>query len=415
MKTDTYTGYTEYLQKKHSVQESKIPWYIHWVKKFMKYQANNSDQSQNESIRIYLQNLAKNYEPWQVEQAAAAITLFVHYLNKCNSEQQAINLRSWPKTLAQMKSELRVQNKSYRTEKTYLYWIHDFSIWLNNKAPYLLNSDDVRKYLTNLTVNRNISFATQKQAFIAILFLFRYVLDKEIKGLESVVRARTSRKLPVVLSFQEISAIFQYLPQEYRLMCRIIYGGGLRLSECLELRIKDIDIPNESIMVRSGKGNKDRLTLLSRSIIPDLENHIKQVRLLFEADRQEDKPGVPLPFGLQKKYPQASTEWCWYWVFPSLRISVSPLSGQPGRFHIFPSSLQHAFHSALVKSGIAKKAGIHTLRHSFATHLIESGYDIRTVQELLGHSNVSTTMIYTHVATKNKLSVISPLDTIGAI
>ncbi|WP_321992544.1 integron integrase [Marispirochaeta aestuarii] len=402
--------YINYLQKYHKIKENHLTWYLHWVKKYINYWNNDKNYLKDDSIRRYLQFLADRYEPWQVEQAATAIRLFVHYVNKKENSAKPQKPGDWPEVLDKMKSELRVQSKSYRTEKTYLYWVRDFSRWRSPRNPDRLGSDDVRAYLTHLSINRNISFATQKQAFIALLFLFRHVLNKEINGLESVVRARVNRKLPVVLSPSEISGILQYLPEEYRLMCRIIYGGGLRLSECLELRVKDVDIDGGSIIIRSGKGNKDRLTLLSRSVIPDLQKHIVKVRQLYESDRLEKLPGVPLPFALQKKYPQASTEWNWFWIFPSHRFSVCPRTNQPGRFHVFPSTLQHAFHEALRKSGIPKKAGIHTLRHSFATHLIEAGYDIRTVQELLGHSNLSTTMIYTHVATKNKLSVISPMD-----
>ncbi|WP_319416451.1 integron integrase [Marispirochaeta aestuarii] len=410
MDQEVYGRYINYLQKYHKIKENHLSWYLHWVKKYINYWNNDKNYLKDDSIRRYFQFLADRYEPWQVEQAATAIRLFVHYVNKMENSANLQKPGNWPEVLDKMKSELRVQSKSYRTEKTYLYWVRDFSRWRNPKDPDQLGSDDVRAYLTHLSINRNISFATQKQAFIALLFLFRHVLNIEINGLESVVRARVNRKLPVVLSPSEISGILQYLPEEYRLMCRIIYGGGLRLSECLELRVKDVDIDGGSIIIRSGKGNKDRLTLLSRSVIPDLQKHIVKVRQLYESDRLEKLPGVPLPFALQKKYPQASTEWNWFWIFPSPRFSVCPRTNQPGRFHVFPSTLQHAFHEALKKSGIPKKAGIHTLRHSFATHLIEAGYDIRTVQELLGHSNLSTTMIYTHVATKNKLSVISPMD-----
>lgn len=214
----------------------------------------------------------------------------------------------------------------------------------------------------------------------------------------------------IVLSREEIASIFCNMSGEYLLMCRIIYGGGLRLSECLELRIMDIDISGGSLTVRSGKGNKDRMTVLSRNLIPELQKQISRTRLLYEEDRRENRPGVPLPFALDQKYPNADKEWGWYWLFPSYRISVCPRTDRPGRYHIYPSSLQRAFHDALRKSGVPKHAGIHTLRHSFATHLIEDGYDIRSIQELLGHSDVSTTMIYTHVAKKNKLGIISPAD-----
>lgn len=410
MDSGMHEVFEEYLQKCQKIKENALPWYLKWVKMYLANNTQKINLQPEEKLRFFLENLANSYQPWQVDQAAAAVRFFLHFSNKQKSNGDPENAGSWVGVLDQMKSELRVQNKSYRTEKTYLYWVRDFSGWIRSKAPDQLGTGDVRSFLTHLSIDRNISFATQKQAFIALLFLFRHVLDKEISGLDSVVRARVNRKLPVVFSQQEIAEILKYMTPDYRLMCRLIYGGGLRLSECLELRVKDMDIKGSSIIVRSGKGNKDRLTLLSRFVIPDLEEHIAKIRILYESDRSANLPGVPLPFALQKKYPNASTEWCWYWLFPSLRFSVCPRTGQAGRFHIFPSSLQKAFHDALSQSGIAKKAGIHALRHSFATHLIEAGYDIRTVQELLGHSDVSTTMIYTHVATKNKLSVISPMD-----
>jgi integron integrase len=415
MDKQTFVEYEDYLQECHKIKETARPWYLKWVKKYLEKHPLQTNLHSGENLHNFLETLSNRYQPWQIDQAAAAVRLFLHFSNKRVSNGGPKKPGSWSGVLDQMKMELRVQNKSYRTEKTYLYWVRDFSGWIRSKAPDQLGTDDVRSYLTHLTMKRNISFATQKQAFIALLFLFRHVLNKEIHGLESVVRARINRKLPVVFSQQEIAEILKYMSEDYQLMCRLIYGGGLRLSECLELRVKDIDINGGSIIVRSGKGNKDRITLLSRSVIPAIEKHIAKIRRRFETDRRENLPGVPLPFALQHKYPNASIEWSWYWIFPSPRLSVCPRTGQAGRFHIFQSSLQKAFHNALSQSGIPKKAGIHSLRHSFATHLIEAGYDIRTVQELLGHSDVSTTMIYTHVAAKNKLSVISPMDRIDIV
>ncbi|NBF40762.1 MAG: integron integrase [Spirochaetes bacterium] len=309
-----------------------------------------------------------------------------------------------------MREELRLQQKSLRTEKTYVHWARDFSRSLSAGAPGTVDQRDVRSYLTELALTRGVASSTQKQAFVALLFLFRHVLHRNIDDLSETVRVRKPRRLPVVLSRDEITRIFARLSDTSLLMCRLIYGGGLRLSECLGLRIHDLDVPGGAMTVRSGKWDKDRVTLLPARLQPELERHISRVRRLFEEDRALDRPGVPLPASLARKYPNADTRWEWYWLFPSARISVDPRTGRPGRFHLYPSTLQRSFHTALRRSGVAKAASVHTLRHSFATHLLEDGYDIRTVQELLGHADVSTTMIYTHVATRNKLGVISPAD-----
>ena len=228
--------------------------------------------------------------------------------------------------------------------------------------------------------------------------------------LNNVIRSKKTHRLPVVLQKEEIQSIFSHLTSEYLLICKIIYGGGLRLNEALSLRIKDIDLKNKTLTVRSGKGDKDRVTILAESTVPLLEKQIRDVRLIYEDDRLEGLPGVSMPHALGKKYVNAGTSWQWFWVFPSKRIAIDPYSGISRRHHLHDSAVQKAFHTALGKTNVAKRASIHTLRHSFATHLIESGYDIRTIQELLGHSNVKTTMIYTHIASRNKLGVQSPLD-----
>jgi len=400
-----------YLGNMCKVPERYRPWYIKWIEQYRIHVSRLPKDIMESPADSYLDSLQGRLQAWQIKQAAEAVRLYHNFLGGKESQPKRTGkLGSWENALALLKSELRVQNKSYSTEKTYLHWANDFSKWVTSKPLEDLNDDDVRGYLTFLSTRRGISFSTQKQAFIALLFFFRHVLSKEVRGLDSVVRGHAYKKLPVVLSREEIKTVFGCLKGEYLLMCRLIYGGGLRLSECLGLRIKDLNLEENSITVRSGKGNKDRLTILSRSIVTELQKHLVRTRLLYEEDRRENRPGVPLPFALDRKYPNADKEWSWYWVFPSYRISVCPRTGKAGRYHVYPSSLQKSFHAALKKSGVSKHAGIHALRHSFATHLIEDGYDIRTVQELLGHSNVSTTMIYTHVATKNKLGVISPAD-----
>ena len=291
-----------------------------------------------------------------------------------------------------------------------MHWLRAFRLQNDHVAVGMLNDGHVRAFLTYLALDRHVAFATQRQAFNALLFFYRYVLEREIPSLSSSVIGHYKRKLPVVLTREEIHQVFQHLRDPYLLMARIIYGGGLRLDECLSLRVKDLNIAEGTMIVRSGKGNKDRLTLLPHALAADLRTHLDEVRHLYESDRKLEHPGVPLPGALAQKYPTAATEWAWFWVFPSQRLSFDPRTRAGGRYHAYPSSLQRWFHQAVKDSGIAKQASVHTLRHSFATHLIEDGYDIRTVQELLGHSDVSTTMIYTHVATRNKLGVISPLD-----
>ncbi len=232
------------------------------------------------------------------------------------------------------------------------------------------------------------------RAFNAILFLFRHILNKTISNLDSVCKSRQHRHLPIVLSQNEISLILSSLQYPYRMMAEIIYGGGLRLSECLKLRIKDVDFENLILTIRSGKGDKDRQTLLSENTSIKLKEYIQESRRYFEDDRYDKNPGVGVPKALERKYPNVGKEWAWFWVFPSSKLSVDPRTGVVRRHHLYPSSLQRNFKTALSKTKIAKNASIHTLRHSFATHLLENGYDIRTIQELLGHSDVSTTMIY---------------------
>lgn len=257
-----------------------------------------------------------------------------------------------------------------------------------------------------------MALATQKQAFNAILFLCRNVLDVEIKTLHDVVRSKVKKKLPTVFSESEIRRVLQRADGVYKLMLELIYGGGLRLSECLNLRIKDMDFERSVMVVRSGKGDKDRETIFPSNLHDKVETHINSIKRYYMEDRENNVEGVSLPKALSRKYPKAGMDWAWFWLFPSHKLSVDPQDLKVRRYHIYPSTLQKYFHQLTKKSRIVKNSSIHTLRHSFATHLVEAGYDIRTVQELLGHSNVSTTMIYTHVAKKNKLSVISPLEKI---
>jgi len=316
----------------------------------------------------------------------------------------------WMPYVDQAHDVLRLQHKSYRTEKTYVGWILRFARFLPNTSPEKVTEVHLRHFLTYLAVEQHVAAATQLQAFNALLFAFRHLLGREVNGLKQTVRANKPKRLPVVLTQSEIRSIFRSLGQPYQLMAKLIYAGGLRLAECISLRVQDLDFDEEIIVVRAGKGDKDRTTLFPRSLHAEVRSHLRNVRVMFEGDRRTNAPGVPLPDALARKIPRATTEWAWYWVFPSRRLSVDPRSGEPFRYHVYPSSLERQVTTAVRVLGIPRRATVHSFRHSFATHLIEAGYDIRTVQELLGHSHLQTTMIYTHVATKHKRGIISPIE-----
>lgn len=321
--------------------------------------------------------------------------------------------------MAQVRELIRLKHHSIRTEKTYLAWTRRFLDFVEKRklakiveGQPMLTADHVRAYLSYLAMERRVSAATQEQALNALLVLYRTILHIEIDGLSSVLRAKKRKRLPVVLSRDEVGRLLKNLQQPYRMMASIMYGAGLRLEECLSLRVKDINFDNGSIEVRSGKGGKDRMTVLPQALERDLKAYLREIRLHWEEARKRDLPGVFLPEALGKKYPALSVDWSWYWLFPSRCPSTNTRTGQVAFWHIHPSVLQKKIRQGIQMAGIAKLASAHTLRHSFATHLLEDGYDIRTIQELLGHSNVQTTMIYTHVAVRNKRGVRSPLENI---
>jgi integron integrase len=319
---------------------------------------------------------------------------------------------TWDSAEDRIKQLMRLKHLSYRTEKSYLSWLVRFKSFVHEKDCTALAEQDLKDFLSFLAVEKKVAGATQKLAFNALLFFYRHVLEIEINGLGSVVRSKIGRRLPVVLSKEEIRKIFCRLEGTHLLMATIIYGSGMRLQECLSLRVKDIDFSRNCLTIRGGKGNKDRETVLSERVGDQLKHHLEQVRALFDKDRRNSVAGVSLPGALDRKYQHAGAEWGWFWVFPSANLAIDPMTQVVRRYHVYTTTLQKAFRQAVRESGIAKQATIHTLRHSFATHLIEKGYDIRTIQELLGHSDVSTTMIYTHVATRNKLGVASPADSL---
>lgn len=315
-----------------------------------------------------------------------------------------------PKLLEQARDQLRTRHYSYRTEQTYLHWIKQFILFHDKRHPALLGSDDIGNFLTHLAVKRTVSASTQNQALAALLFLYKQVLHIDLPRLENVARAKKPIRLPVVLTRDEVKAVLCQLAATKWLMASLLYGSGLRLTECLRLRVKDVDFAYRQITVRDGKGGKDRVTVLPNTLVAPLQGHLVRVRSLHAQDLLDGFGAVHLPSALARKYPNAAREWAWQFVFPAAKRSRDPRSGLMLRQHVGDWVLQNAVKEAVRKARIQKPASCHTFRHSFATHLLESGSDIRTVQELLGHKDVSTTMIYTHVLNRGGSGVKSPLD-----
>lgn len=433
---------------KEAIAEKSIPYFENWVrqyKEFLKTHSKSADPLEGFILSIYTR-----VGNWHIDQARRAIQLYSYYKSRLagltghnatgqtplgqsppqrnqSPTSQSVPRQARPTTPVSIESKdliswsaaeqavirlMRLKHFSFRTEKSYLSWITRFKSFINLKQCASVTEQDLKSFLSFLAVEKKVAAATQRLAFNALLFFFRNVLTVDIHGLGTVVASRVPRRLPVVLTKEEISKVFAHLDGMLLLMAEIIYGSGMRLQECLSLRVKDVDFARNCLSIKAGKGNKDRETVLSERTAGKLKRHLENVRNLYDRDRRESLAGVSMPGALGTKYVSASEEWAWYWVFPSASLAIDPYSRIVRRHHVYSSTLQRAFRQAVRASGIAKHASVHTLRHSFATHLIESGYDIRTIQELLGHSDVSTTMIYTHVATRNKLGVTSPVDSL---
>jgi len=327
-------------------------------------------------------------------------------------EAQMTNLEasSPKKLLDQLRDALRVKHYSYRTEQAYVEWVKRFIFFHDKRHPSLLAENEIAEFLTHLAVQAQVAANTQSQALSALLFLYRNVLSKELNQRIDLVRAKPSQHLPVVLTPAEARTLLHHLSGDHKLMAQLLYGSGLRLMECVRLRVKDLDFEQRQIIVRDGKGQKDRVTMLPDQLREPLQLHLLQVKRLHQEDLELGHGEVHLPFALERKYPNANREWGWQWVFPARSLSTDPRSSAIRRHHLDPSGLQKAVKAAVRAAGLTKPASCHTFRHSFATHLLENGYDIRTVQELLGHADVKTTMIYTHVLNRGPFAVRSPLD-----
>jgi integron integrase len=317
---------------------------------------------------------------------------------------------SKPRLFEQVRDQMRLLHYSLRTEETYLHWIKRYILFHGKRHPAEMGEREITAFLTHLAVDKNVAASTQNQALAAVLFLYKKVLNQELDWMEGIVRARRPVRIPEVMSPQQVKALLHALTGTHQLIARLLYGTGMRLMEAIRLRVRDINFDYRQITVRSGKGGKDRVTVLPDSLMNPLKIHLARVRTLHKADLAEGYGQVYLPHALDRKYKNADREWGWQYVFPSQKRSEDPLSNMIRRHHVDEKGLQRAIKQAAMQLRYSGKVTTHTLRHSFATHLLENGQDIRTVQELLGHSDVKTTMIYTHVLQRGGRGVRSPLD-----
>jgi integron integrase len=314
------------------------------------------------------------------------------------------------KLLDRVRDAIRLKHYSYRTEESYVYWIRRFILFHNKRHPDQMDAPEIETFLTHLAVHESVAASTQNQALHAILFLYKHVLQQELRLQVDAVRANRPRYLPTVLTPTEVSLVLQELSGIHQLIAQLLYGSGLRLNEALQLRVKDLDFGHQQITIRDAKGHDSRVTMLPKTVVEPLHWHLKTVKRQHQQDLDRGYGSVYLPFALDRKYPNAERQWIWQYVFPANRISQDPRSDVSRRHHLHESGLQRAIKQAALQSGVEKRISCHTFRHSFATHLLQNGYDIRTVQELLGHKHVKTTMIYTHVLNKGGRGVRSPLD-----
>lgn len=409
--------YRQFLLNKQFATEKTAGYMQNWVEQFLHFACDYRGEPFEQVLARFEAMLEERdrYEPWQLKQANDAITLYHYHFrhHQSGAGRPAIASGGRDEIMAKVREWMRIKHYSKRTEKTYLQWISRFLHYV--RACHDSNELNVRQFtgfISQLATGGHVSASTQNQAFNALLLLFRDILHVDTDHLPKTVRARQGVRIPVVLSVDEVQKIFAAVEPEYRLMIRLLYGSGMRLNEMLRLRVQDIDFDHRMITVHAAKGDKDRTTLLPDSLITALQKQLQKVKALHEQDLHEGFGAVWLPDALARKYPHAAKELRWQFLFPSFQLSRDPESGELRRHHVYDKTLQAAMKRAVNKSAISKRATLHTLRHSFATHLLMQGTDIREIQELLGHKNVETTMIYTHVVRELKTSARSPLDSL---
>lgn len=424
-------GFRSYLNKVGILDPQSIEWHIRWTNYFLNAQP-DWVKDREKAVEDFLRELGTKKPDSTVRLAATQIQRYFLYMDQLNDGSPKSRIVSgadaWTRYSAELMGKvrdyLRLKHRAYKTEKAYLSWTGRFldfvekRLWPQPHGPGdlpELKADHLRTFLGYLAGERVVSAATQEQALNALLVLYRSVLKLEVEGLSSVLRASRKKRLPTVFTREEVRDIIAKLPSPISLMASLMYAGGLRLEECLSIRIKDIDYEGGALTVRSGKGDKDRVALFPKTLHDAMRRQVAEQRIRWEGERKKDLPGVHLPGALGTKYSSLAVEWGWYWVFPSSRFFVNPRNGVEALYHLHPSVVQKRLKLAIQAAGVERRASVHTLRHSFATHLIEDGYDIRTVQELLGHSHVETTMVYTHVAQRTKRDVRSPIDSLPSL
>jgi len=414
--------FEDFLLSRSLVPAKNAPFYAHWVSKFLAFSNKNQDLGPDLRVEKFLSQLKsqKKIADWQVRQADEALRLYIHHFLDGKTSVLSPNVPQErvpdiSKILSDMREAIRIKHYSYRTERSYLDWAERFidytsKVKKKDVRAVGLDSGDVRDFLSYLALIKRVSASTQNQAFNALLFLFRDVLKIELGDLSKTVRAKRGQRLPVVLSPEEVQALFKNVKGLNLLIIQLLYGSGLRLMELARLRVKDIDFGSNLIFVRASKGDKDRTTILPETVKDILKLHMDEVKRLHDKDLAGGHGEVYLPDALERKYPNASKDWGWQYIFPSSKLSVDPRSGKIRRHHISEKAIQNAVREALKKAGIVKHASVHTLRHSFATHLLMNGVNIREIQNLLGHKHLETTMIYTHVLRDVVGVPKSPLD-----
>lgn len=418
------TDFGRFLLDCNLVPSGKEKYFVYWVRLFFEMKPKWPNRKWSEQLLNFIKEteLTGNYQDWQIRQAEQAVRLyFINFLGSVASSEKPDNpalstSSSQTEAIRMFREALRLRHYAYRTELTYIGWVERFFNYCgrrNQAQTALLQSSLVRDFLAHLATGKNVSASTQNQAFNSLLMYFRLVHNQELGDIKEGVRARTKLTLPTVFSVEEIKKILGIVEGVTGLMIKIIYGGGLRVNECCRLRVKDIDFSQSLIYVRDGKGGKDRTTILPITLKEALQEQIRRVLALHDDDLKKGYGAVWLPDALERKYPAASKSKAWQYLFPSTQQSVDPRSGVVRRHHISDSTIQKALKSAMKRCGIHKHGSVHSLRHSFATHLLLNGIDIRQIQEYLGHAKVETTMIYTHVIKDMRNPVASPLDVLS--
>jgi integron integrase len=431
MNTDKSIAFwTEYNDtiKKLGIPDENGKYYVNWVKRFQRFlNGVPLEQASSQMVYAYLSELQKDQEVkgWQVEQARHSLIVLYKNVLKLNLHQSGFrNMARFKDSVGNVDeldklhgklidlvvSEIRVRHYSIKTEEAYVGWVGRFLSFNGLKDPLALDASHIRKYLDYLAINRNVSSSTQNQALNAIVFLYTEVLKRHPGDFADFAHAKKPVKVPTVLTKGEINRLINNLDGVYKVMAGIMWGSGLRVMECVRLRVQDIDFEAGQIIVRDGKGAKDRVTMLAQRYAEPLRDQLKSARRLYDEDVKLKTAGVFVWDAIERKYPNAAREWIWQYVFPSMKLSVDPRSKLIRRHHLDPNVLQRRIKDAAFNAGIAKRVSCHTLRHSFATQMLQNGADIRTVQELLGHSDVSTTMIYTHVLNRPGVVAKSPAD-----